>query len=485
MKRLVPFLGAVVVLAGCASAPEHHPPRVEFDTPEEWTAGGVNHADSTATEWWTSFGDTSLDTMVEEALVHNLDVLAAAARVNQAAAQAKIVGADLWPQAGANVTAGRARNNIIGFPTPDGSNIIETRSSSFGVSLDLSWEIDLWGRIRKGKEAAVADVQASWADLSAIRLSIAAQTTKAWLAVIEAREQVTLGTAIVESFASSADRVRRRYEEGVVSSVDLRLALSALANSRALLELRKQRFDGATRQLEILLGRYPGAQVATNHPLPVVHASVPGALPSELLTRRPDLLAAERRYAAAESRVSQARRAFFPRITLTGGAGTLSNELEGLTDLDFGVWNIAAGLFQPIFQGGRLKGNLERSHAVSDQALVAYVRSLLNAFGEVELSIVAEHSLVEQQRHLAEAARQSEAARQLAEKQYAAGIIDYITVLETQRQSFTARINLLTIQRERLDARVNLHVALGGGFDLSEEWMTYLETETAENGGSR
>jgi len=489
LKRVLTVITAVFVL-GCASAPDRKPPTVDLEPPEDWTGGDVEVAipDSTAAEWWRGFEDTSLVGLVDEALRNNFDILAAGARVDQAVAQARLAGADVWPQLGMSLNGGRARSNFIGFPGPGGQDVLTVRSNSFGASLDLSWEIDLWGRIRKGQEAALADVQASWADLAAVRMSIAAQTVKSYFAVLEARDQVVLTEQIVGSFRSSAEQVRRRYEEGVVSSVDLRLALSAQANSEALLALRRQLLDGGTRQLEILLGRYPAAAVDAISALPGVEGEVPGGLPSELLLRRPDLLAAERRWAASESRVSSARRAFFPRIALTGSAGTSSNQLEDIVALDFGVWSFAAGLVQPIFQGGRLRANLQQSHAIADQTLVAYVQSLQRAFGEVEIALVAERMLVEQQTHLAEAARQSEAARQLAERQYNAGLADFITVLETQRQSFTAQIDLLTVRRQRLDARVNLHLALGGGFDLTSEWSEFLEQSnprTLDAGGSQ
>jgi len=489
----LPTLALAFVL-GCASAPERKPPPVAVETPAAWTATPGAEPDTTAppaaTDWWREFADTGLDSLVAEALAQNLDILAAAARVEAAAAAARAAGADLWPQLNATGRAARAQSNIIGIPIPGAPDVIQTRNSSFGASLDLSWEIDLWGRMGKAKSAALADAQASAADLAGARLSIAGQTAKSYFAVVEARAQVRLAQATVESFQRSADFVRRRYEEGVRPPLDLRIALTTLAQSRALLELRHQQLDAATRALEILLARYPAAAFAAGAELPPVVGDVPPGLPADLLIRRPDLFAAERRYAAAEARAGEARRAFFPRITLTGSAGVLSKDVEDLVDLDFGVWSIAAGLVQPIFQGGRLRANLARSHAVADQALVAYVQALLRAFGEVETAIVAERALAERARHLQEAAVQSEAAQRLAERQYVAGLVDYITVLETQRQALSSQIELITVRRQRLDARVNLHLALGGGFDLTQDWRDFLDrsTELSQNpshGGSR
>jgi NodT family efflux transporter outer membrane factor (OMF) lipoprotein len=460
--------------------PERKPPEVEVATPTQWTVEepAVEPVEADTSRWWIYFGNEQINQLVDEALAHNFDLMAAAARVDAAAAVAKAAGADLYPNANLRFDASRRRQNLIGIPIPGSGGVITTRSTSLGVSLDIAWELDLWGRIRSGQSATLADLQATWAELAGARLSIAAQVVKAWFAVVESRLQLELAEETVDSYRLSADQVRRRYEEGVRTSLDLRLALSSLYAAEALLEFRKQQLDITKRQLEILLGRYPGADLTADSDLPTIDTEVPAGLPSELLIRRPDLLAAERRYAAAEKRVSKARRAFFPRLSLTGTGGTLSEQLGDLVDGDFGVWSIAANLTQPIFQGGRLRANLAQSEAASDQALAQYAVSLLVAFGEVESSLFAEQTLANQEVHTANAAEQSEAARQLAERQYNAGLVDYITVLETQRRSLNSQSELISVSRQRLDARVNLHVALGGAFSLDDEWTKFLAAQT-------
>lgn len=478
---IMSMIAVAVVAVGCASPPRREAPDIHVDVPDAWTVEAASPAEADTSRWWMYFESDPLNAIVDEALADNFDLKGAVARVDAAAAIARLSGADLYPHLSAGFNASRRQQNIIGIPIPGGPDLIQSRSNSFGTSLDVAWEIDLWGRIRNGQSAALADLEASWADLAAVRLSIAAQTVKTWFAVVESRLQLELAEETVESYRLSADQVRRRYEEGVRSSLDLRLALSSLYGAEALLELRKQQFDQTKRQLEILAGRYPAGRVDVDSDLPTVAVGVPPGLPSDLLIRRPDLLAAERRYAGAERRVSQARRAFFPRISLTGSAGTLSDQLEDLVDGDFGVWSIAANLTQPIFQGGRLRANLAQSEAMSDQALAQYAVSLLTAFGEVEASLFAEQTLARQESHTADAAEQSEAARQLAERQYNAGLVDYITVLETQRRALNSQSELLTVRRQRLDARVNLHVALGGGFDLNKEWNEFLESVVSQD----
>jgi NodT family efflux transporter outer membrane factor (OMF) lipoprotein len=415
--------------------------------------------------------------VIDEALAHNLDIRGAVARVDAAAAVARLAGASLVPNTSLSSNASRRRQNLIGIPIPGFGDVISTRSTSIGVSLDVLWELDLWGRVRSGKSATLAELQASWADLAALRLSIAGQTAKAWFALVEAESQLELAEETSDSYQFSASQVRARYQQGVRSSLDLRLALSNLHNAEGLTEVRKLQRDSGIRQLEIFLGRYPSGALVAGGQFPSVSWDVPAGLPSEILIRRPDLLAAERRFAAAEKRVSEARRAFFPQITLTGSGGTLSEELTDLVKGDFSVWSIAAGITQPIFQGGRLRANLAQSHAISDQALAAYASALLNAFGEVESALFAEGALARREASVAEAAEQAQAARRLAEREYNFGLVDYITVLEAQRRAFTFQSELLSVRRERLDARVNLHLALGGGFGLTKQWREFLDTQ--------
>lgn len=508
MIRRYTLIAAITLayVAGCASPPKRQAPDLDVTLPVSWTAsdsgatrrdadsggtrwdasdsGGPRRgADSGGTRWaserawWTSFGDETLDSLITEALDRNYSIRAASARMDAAAAAARLAGAQALPNLGAGFSASRRKQNLIGIPIPGAGDVISTRTTSYGVSLDLGWEVDLWGRVRSAKSAALADLEASAADRAGIRLSIAAQTAKASFALVESRQQVELAGKTVESYRLSSGQVRDRYEQGVRTSLDLRLALSNLYSAEALLEARLEQYDRTKRQLEILLGRYPAGTLEDLSGLPTVTGDVPAGLPSELLIRRPDLFAAERRYAAAEKGVSEARRAFFPSISLTGSAGTLTRELEDVVKGDFSVWSIAAGITQPLFQGGRLRANLALSHALADQALADYAQTLLAGFAEVESALFAEQSLARSEKAITAAAAESEAARTLAETQYSSGIVDYITVLETQRRELASQSELISVKRRRLDARVNLHLALGGGFELTDDWTQFIESQ--------
>ncbi len=484
------LLAAVVLEAGCAGPPARRPLPAAVPAMPRWTAPVDTTAPVEARverTWWHAFGDSTLDALEREALESNWDLRAAAARVRQAAALARIAGADRLPQVGASGSVSRSRTNILGFPTPTGKQNIEILTTTWGVSLDASWEIDLWNRIGRARAAALADLAASRADVAAARLSVTAQTARTWFALVEAREQVELAERILASYERSAERIERRYRSGARTALDVRLARAAVAGARSALSRRRQQLDVLARQLEILLGRYPAAGIEADGALPHPHGAVPAGLPSTLLLRRPDLVAAERRYAAAEARAGQARRAFFPRLTLTGSNGSQTDAFERLLDGDFSVWRLAAGVVQPLFQGGRLVGDLQRSNAEADQALAAWAGAVLRAFGEVESALVAEREAAERERAARVAARESRAALRIAEAQYRSGVIDVIALLETQRQAFQARSTLLAARRERLDARIDLILALGGGYDVGPASRTTTRTIGASRtpGGSR
>lgn len=469
MKTRAMLLGPICLALSCASAPSVHHPEMGAPVPEEWAtaapvAGEIDDA------WWTDFGDGKLISLVEEALEGNQDLEGAAARVRRAAAQARIAGADLQPTVGATLNGSRRKQNFIGLPIPGSEGgVLSTTSTTLGVSLNVSWELDLWKRLGARAGAALADLQAAEADLAGARLSIAGQTVKAWFAATEAQQQVRLSEATVSSFRASTEQVRDRFEKGLRSSLDLRLSLANLAGAEAGLRQRRQQLDGTVRQLEILLGRYPGGMLETPTELPDTPPPIPAGIPAELVSRRPDLVAAERRLAAQNARLVAARRDLYPRLSLTASGGTSSKELADLIRGDFGVWSLVGNLFGPIFQGGRLRAAVSAADAGADEALGSYASSALWAYLEVESALTAEGLLREREQHLATAAEQSRAAERLAGERYRSGIEGFITVLESQRRAVQADSAWIAARRSQLENRVDLYLALGGGFGQANE----------------
>jgi len=450
------------VLPGCATAPRIAEPEFEWPLPDRWSVPGIV-ADSL---WWEGFATEPLRALVAEALERNYDLREAAGRLNAAAAQARLAGAPKWPQVGASGSGSRRRQSFIGFPIPGAaSQVLSTTTNNYGVSLNVSWEVDIWGKLRAGEAAALADFMRAEANFRGANLSLVAQTARAYFAVVEADRQLQLATSNLEIQDLNLRQIRLRYDEGLRPALDVHLARSNQAASEAVLEGRRRRLDLVTRQLEILVGRYPAAQLQTHGELTPVEGPVPAGLPAGLLARRPDLVAAERQVAAAAARVSEARRALYPRLSLTGSGGRASAELGDLLDGDFGVWTMAANLSQPLLQGGRLRAGVELAQSQHQQAEALFAASLLRALGEVEAGLAADLYLAGQERALRRAAEEAIAARRLARERYVQGLTDVLTLLDAQRRAHEAESQMLDVRRQQIDNRIDLHLALGGDFN--------------------
>jgi len=468
MSRASALIALIPVLAAagaCATAAPVAVPDIGVPVPPTWTAADSPAGRITA-DWWKDFGDNGLDAAVEAALTGNFDLQAAAFRLEIAASDARTARAELFPSIDASYTGARQRQNFVGFPIPGAEDeVLSTIFTNHGVSLDVSWEIDLWGRLRAATQVVLADLQASAADLRATQLSMAGQTAKAWFAVAEAQQQIELSRTTVENYRETTDRVRGRFAAGIRPPLDLRLALLNLSNAEALLQQRRQQFDSAARQLKVLLGEYADDAIAMPLDLPDLTADVPAGLPAQLVSRRPDLVAAERRLASFEARVGVAQTNRFPNLTLTARGGTATDALKSLVNGDFSVWALLANVTAPIWQGGRLREEVTRAEAQSAEALATFANTALTAYAEVETALAAEAILLEREQQLAASVEHAQGAARLAYERYLTGIDNYITVLESQRSAAQAEGELIAARRLRLENRVDLYLALGGGFE--------------------
>jgi len=452
------LIGLLILLTGCSLLQPHHSETALPDNPEKWDARAeINQPVSTG--WLDNFSDKNLTNLIKEAIGNNFDLKLAAARVEAAQANAKISGADRWPQISASLNAGRAKRNTV-----VGGNIISGISNNFQTGIEVSWEVDIWGKLSHQARAAVLELAASESDFQAAKLSLAANIARQWFNSVEARQQVRLATETVDNYQSSLTIIRENYRAGLNSALDVRLAKTNLATAQSQLAARQTQLDAQLRALQILLGSYPSAMIETAQQLPSLDNRIPAGLPSELLQRRPDLIAAEQRLLASDERVSQAKKNRLPQIRLTTSGGSSTDEFKKLLDSDTLIWSIAGGLTAPLFQGGRLKANQELAMANANQALYQYAQTVLNAFREVETALAATPLLDKQQQALKTAVNEAQESERLAAEQYRAGLVDIVTWLEAQRQLFTARSNLLQIQNQQLQNRIDLHLALGGDF---------------------
>jgi NodT family efflux transporter outer membrane factor (OMF) lipoprotein len=428
-----------------------------MNLPSAWTTSSDENNSPTA--WLDDFDAPELKALVLEAMAHNPGLEITAAHLAQSIAEARIAGADLMPSAGLGLSGARQQISTFG-PTSTGGVIFE----NYDLSLNLSWELDLWGRLRDQTAAAIARAESSQAQLNAARLSLAAQTAKSWLNVIEAQQQVALAERTAQAYRNNQAALESRFKRGLTEGFDLRRIRTQAASAEADTATRQRALDQATRNLEIVLGRYPAGNLSPLTPLPELPAAIPAGLPAQLLQRRPDLIAAERQLAAAEREQDAAQKDLLPQISLTAAGGTASQLFENLLDGDFSVWSLASNLTQPIFQGGRIRATIDRSTAVREQAAAQYRDTALRAFYEVESTLAAEQFLRVEQSKLTLAAEEATATETLAWRRYRNGTGDFLSALDAQRTADTARSRLLSVANLLLQNRIDLYLALGGDF---------------------
>lgn len=449
------LLAGLVLLSGCVQWRTPDEAMHDQPPPAEWAAREAGG--SMATGWLTDFGDPRLTAMVEEALSGNLSLQAALSRLDQAMALARIEGADRWPDLSVGGSARRQMANNLQDP------VIRARSDRFDLGATVNWELDLWGRVRAQTMAANANAVAAQTEYFAFELSLANRVAQAWFSAIEARLQEALALETFNSFEANLTTVEERFQRGLSPALDLRLTRANVAGARAVHVQRKRLADLAVRQLEVLLGRYPSASLAVPAALPEVSGPVPAGVPSDLLWRRPDILASSQRLLAADARLIQSRRALLPAIRLTGSYGRASNELENLLKDSFDVWSLVGNITAPVFEGGRLRATVDLSEARLEEAVANYRDTVLTAFREVESSLAGEAFLDEQLDAARVAAQESIGAQELAEERYERGLVDIVTVLESQRRAFNSRSTLLEVESQILQNRLSLYLALGGG----------------------
>lgn len=446
--------GLAALLAGCVQVQRPGEATLTVAVPVAW--GSATDHGAAAQGWVADFRDAGLSAIMDEALAGNLQLQAALARLDQAEALARIEGADRWPDLALAGSASRSMSNNLADPP------LRNRSDRFGVDAVASWELDLWGRVRAQSLAAGADAAAAQADYAALRLSLGSRVAAAWFATIAARRQEALALETLRSFESNLTTVDERFQRGLSPALDLRLTRANVATARSNYAQQQRLADASARQLEVLLGRYPAGSVAVSDALPEALDPIPAGLPSDLLLRRPDILGAGQRLMAADARLQESRRALLPAIRLTGSYGRASSELDNILKDSFDVWSLAGNITAPIFQGGRLRANVDRSDARLAETVANYRDTVLTAFREVESALAAEAYLAGQLEALGISVEESSGAQQLAEERYERGLSDIITVLESQRRAFNARSAYIATQNELLQNRLALYLALGG-----------------------
>jgi NodT family efflux transporter outer membrane factor (OMF) lipoprotein len=333
-----------------------------------------------------------------------------------------------------------------------------------GWLVSASWELDLWGRVRYSKRGAEEQYASTEADYVFARESLAALVAKAWFLATEASLQRALLVEAVDATTKLLELAEQRLKVGIGNELDVASAKVTLQTYRDSLRQVEQAQEQSLRALELLLGRYPGAEIAVPAEFRALAADVPAGLPSELLERRPDVIAAEKRVAAAFSRVKEAQAARLPKISITGSVSDLTSDLFLLQDRDNPVWSAGGQVLAPLFTGGSLKAQVEIRTAEQKQAVAQYVQTALNAFGDVENALSSEVALRQRESILTAASADAARALELAQTRYRVGSGDLRAVQQQQVAYLSSRMNLLRVQSEQRVQRVNLHLALGGNF---------------------
>jgi multidrug efflux system outer membrane protein len=456
--KAMPF-GAVCLLVlatGCAVLPEPTGDEIRAQAlgqvaiPPNWSAQAS--AAQIDEAWLASFNDPTLTELVHEALARNPDLIMAGARVEQANAQVELAEANLKPALGLLARGGNK-------PVADLVPLLS------GVMLRLSWEIDLWGRLRYARNAARAARDASSADYRFAQQSLAAGVARAWFVANESRMQLALADDMTAASQRLVDLSGQRLRVGAGTQSELMIAqanLSSYEDARAQVDLANRQ---ALRALELLLGRYPGATLAARGTLTPFPAPVPAGIPMDALNRRPDMVAAERRVAAAFDRVGEAKAAMLPTLSLSAGFGRISNKVvETQENLERTISSVSATAVAPIYAGGALTGQVHLRTAEQKEAVADYARRALNALNEVEDALDAERVLAGRERILQQATDANRDITRMEESAYRIGRSDLRAVSQRQLAAWTTEIALLSVQRERLSRRVDLHLALGGNF---------------------
>ncbi|MGO4391722.1 TolC family protein [Variovorax sp. M-6] len=456
LHRGILFTALAAAVAGCAlkapptTADLQKEVLPQAPAPAAFRAGG-GVAAPVADGWLAAFEEPALTALVNEALAYNADLRVAAARVEQAAGYVKVASAALLPSVGVLGLGGGKSGGGGGLD---------------GIFLNASLELDVWGRLRYGRAASREQSAAAEADYAYARQSLAAMVAKAWFLAVEAEMQ----RVIAQDALSSSETLLRMADDRLrVGNGNAQAVAQGRANVGTYRDTLKQvelAREQAGRSLELLLGRYPAAEIAVADRLSPTPAPLPVGMPSELLERRPDVVAAERRVAAAFDRVGEAKAAQLPRISLTAGGSNVSSDLIVLKDVSSPVWSLGANLIAPLYQGGALRAQVEIRSAEQKQAVAEYARAGQKAFGEVENALGAESVLRERDAILAATVRDSAEALELARVQYRVGTVDLRAVEQSQLALYAVRTSRLRVQAEQLAQRANLVLALGGGFDL-------------------
>ncbi len=467
-SKMLLFLGIGVMLSACSFAPDYEQPKM--DIPEAWTKL-TPATQPLNTDWWKRFNDPVLNAMVDEALKNNQDLAASMAGIRQAAAQANIGSSSLWPSVSASGSATATGVSEKQANSSFGANMPSSKwFTAYQGQLAASWELDFWGATRNHYTRLTNIMLQTALKHEALRLSIAGQVCQSYFAMLSYDMQLATAKRTLATREEALRIYTSRYKLGELTELDWQRAKAEVETARASVHNNTMALDNCEASLQVLLGRSPREiwkspeRGAAIDKLPNPPA-IPEGLPSELLLRRPDIRAAEFGIMASNAGIGEARAQFFPSFSITGALGTLAAGFGNLFTPASGTWGYGASVGLPIFSGGALWYNLKNAEALKEEAIATYKSTVMSAFSDVRTSLTAQKesdNVVKAMQAQVDSLRK---AASIARLQYDNGYTDYLTVLDAERQLFTAELSLASALQNRLNSIVSVCMALGGGWE--------------------
>lgn len=477
-------LAGLTLLAGCTVGPDYATPSSAL--PSNWSqphdpsatdsaAATVNEVGSLH-EWWTAFNDPVLNDLIERAQYSNLDLKLAEARVREARALRGVVAADRLPNVDSNASYSRSRYSENSFGFGPG---IET--DLYQAGFDATWEVDLFGRVRRNIEAADSDIAAAVEDQRSVLVTLLAEVARNYVEYRGYRRQAVIAQNNLRVQGETLAITRSRRDAGIVGDLDVARADAQVLSTESHIPEFERDAQHALHAISVLLGQSPSAlnaELAADQPIPSAVHSIPIGLPSDLLRRRPDIRRAERQLAGATARIGLATADLYPRFSITGSLGLESAHFSSLGTLGSGYWSIGPSVRWPVLDWGRIRSNIAVQNAREEQAFITYEQSILTGLREVEDALTSVSQNTARRHVLIGAAEANRRAVALASDLYQQGLSDFLSVLQAQRDLFESEDALVQCERDVTSALIALYKALGGGWDVES---TQTATTTEEN----
>lgn len=465
-KALLPLIAILVIaLSSCSVGPDFQKPQI--DTLQTYRFDSLKVDSIANVDWWNLFNDELIDTLVVTALVQNMDLNIAVARIEEARAALTFTGADRYPKL--DVQAGAARGNFV-----SSGLMFDETTNNFSASVPISWELDFWGKFRRATEAARADLLASEYSLRTVQLGLISEVIATYFQLLDYQQRLSISKETMRSRTDALDIIQQKYDQGVIPELDLNQAVIQMEIAVASIPVYERLIARTENSLAILLGKNPEAIEKVNKlSFYQTPPEIPPGIPSNILERRPDILQAEFLLKAQNARVGVAAAQQYPSISLTGVLGIASGDLSTITSNGLG-WSVAGSLFGPLFNFGKNTARVEVEEARTKQTLFNYEKTVLNAFREVENSLVDIDTYkreVESKERQVVAAKKSEVLSRL---RYNKGVASYLEVLYAEQILFSSQLNLSETKQMYFSSYVKLYKALGGG------WISKEEKEEAE-----